>query len=48
VYQGLIEASGLSPIFGSFNNSGDFADNVFIAGTNPVTGAIGTSLLNIA
>ena len=45
LYAGLAEQSEL--LFSGFNNSGDFADNVYIAGTNPVTGAIGTSLLNI-
>ena len=47
VYQGLVEAQELSPIFGGFSNFGDFGDNLFVAGTNPVTGAIGTSLLNL-
>lgn len=47
VYQGLVEESELSPIFGGFDNQGDFGDNFFIAGTNPVTGAVGTMLLNI-
>lgn len=47
VYQGLVEAAELSPIFGGFSNFGDFGDNLFVAGTNPVTGAIGTSLLNL-
>lgn len=47
VYQGLVEAQELSPIFGGFSNYGDFGDNVYVAGTNPVTGAIGTSLLNL-
>jgi len=45
LYSGLAEQNEL--LFSGFNNSGDFADNIFIAGTNPVTGAIGTSLLNI-
>jgi len=45
LYSGLAEQSEL--LFSGFNNAGDFADNIFIAGTNPVTGAIGTSLLNI-
>lgn len=47
VYQGLVDAQDLSPIFGGFSNYGDFGDNIFVAGTNPVTGAIGTSLLNL-
>lgn len=47
VYQGLVDAQELSPIFGGFNNYGDFGDNLYVAGTNPVTGAIGTSLLNL-
>ena len=47
VYQGLVEVQELSPIFGGFSNFGDFADNLYVAGTNPVTGAIGTSLLNL-
>ena len=46
VYQGLVEPQEL-PIFAGFSNYGDFGDNVFVAGTNPVTGAIGTSLLNL-
>ena len=45
VYQGLVEQQEL--FFPGFSNYGDFADNLFVAGTNPVTGAIGTSLLNL-
>lgn len=47
VYQGLVDARELSPISGGFSNYGDFGDNRYVAGTNPVTGAIGTSLLNL-
>lgn len=47
VYQGLVDAQELSPISGGFSNYGDFGDNIYVAGTNPVTGAIGTSLLNL-
>lgn len=47
VYQGLVEAQELSPVFGGFSNYGDFGDNLYVAGTNPVTGAIGTSLLDL-
>jgi hypothetical protein len=47
VYQGLVEAQELSPVFGGFSNYGDFGDNLYIDGTNPVTGVIGTSLLNL-
>jgi hypothetical protein len=45
LYRGIIEETEL--LFAGFNNAGDFGDNVFIAGTNPVTGALGTSLLDI-
>lgn len=45
LYQGIVEETEL--LFAGFNNAGDFGDNVFIAGTNPVTGALGTSLLDI-
>jgi hypothetical protein len=45
VYQGLVEP--LEILTGSFLNDGDFGDNVFVAGTNPVTGAVGTSLVDI-
>jgi len=47
VYQGLVEAQELSPIFGGFSNYGDFADNIYIAGTNPVTGGLGTTLMDV-
>lgn len=47
VYQGLVEQQELSPVFGGFSNSGDFGDNIYVAGTNPVTGALGTSLMNL-
>lgn len=45
VYAGLVEQTEL--LFAGFSNEGNFGDNVFIAGTNPTTGAIGTSLLDI-
>jgi hypothetical protein len=45
LYQGVVEQTEL--LFAGFNNAGDFGDNLFIAGTNPVTGAVGTSLANI-
>lgn len=45
IYQGVIDQMDL--LFDSFNNAGDFGGNVFIAGTNPTTGAIGTTLLDI-
>lgn len=45
VYQGVVEQMEL--LIPGFSNYGDFGDNVFVAGTNPVTGAIGTSLLNL-
>ena len=45
LYRGIVEETEL--LFAGFNNAGDFGDNVFIAGTNPVTGALGTSLLDI-
>lgn len=45
LYQGIVEQTEL--LFAGFNNAGDFGDNLFLAGTNPVTGAIGTSLLDI-
>lgn len=45
VYEGLVEAQEL--LIPGFSNFGDFGDNLFVAGTNPVTGAIGTSLLNL-
>ena len=47
VYQGLVEQQELSPVFGGFSNYGDFGDNTYVAGTNPVTGALGTSLMNL-
>jgi PEP-CTERM motif len=45
LYQGIVDQSEL--LFAGFNNAGDFGDNLFIAGTNPVTGAVGTSLADI-
>jgi hypothetical protein len=45
LYRGIVEETEL--LFAGFNNAGDFGDNVFIAGTNPVTGALGTALLDI-
>jgi PEP-CTERM motif len=45
LYRGIVEESEL--LFAGFNNAGDFGDNVFIAGTNPVTGALGTALLDL-
>ena len=45
IYRGAVDEMDL--LFAGFNNAGDFADNLFIAGTNPVTGALGTSLLDI-
>jgi hypothetical protein len=45
VYQGVVEQMEL--FIPGFSNYGDFGDNLFVAGTNPVTGAIGTSLLNL-
>lgn len=45
VYQGLVEAQEL--LIPGFSNFGGFGDNSYVAGTNPVTGAIGTSLLNL-
>jgi len=45
LYQGIVDQTEL--LFSGFNNAGDFGDNLFLAGTNPVTGAIGTSLLDI-
>lgn len=45
VYQGVVEQMEL--FLPGFSNFGDFGDNVFVAGTNPVTGALGTSLLNL-
>ena len=45
LYRGVVDEAEL--LFAGFNNAGDFGDNVFIAGTNPVTGAVGTSLLDI-
>jgi PEP-CTERM motif len=45
LYQGVVEQTEL--LFAGFNNAGDFGDNVFVAGTNPVTGALGTSLVDI-
>jgi PEP-CTERM motif len=45
LYRGVVEQAEL--LFAGFNNAGDFGDNVFVAGTNPVTGALGTSLLDI-
>ena len=45
VYSGVVDH--LELLFAGFNNAGDFGNNTFIAGTNPVTGAVGTSLFNI-
>jgi len=45
VYQGVVEQMEL--LIPGFSNYGDFGNNIFEAGTNPVTGAIGTSLLNL-
>ncbi|HTE39963.1 MAG TPA: PEP-CTERM sorting domain-containing protein [Steroidobacteraceae bacterium] len=45
LYQGLVDDFEL--LFAGFNNSGNFGDNIFVAGTNPVTGLVGTSLLDI-
>ena len=45
VYQGVVEQMEL--FIPGFSNFGDFGDNLYVAGTNPVTGAIGTSLLNL-
>lgn len=45
VYQGVVEQMEL--LIPGFSNFGDFGDNLYVAGTNPVTGAIGTSLLNL-
>ena len=45
LYRGIVEETEL--LLAGFNNAGDFGDNVFIAGTNPVTGALGASLLDI-
>jgi hypothetical protein len=45
IYQGVVSQTEL--LFAGFNNAGDFGDNLFVAGTNPVTGALGTTLLNI-
>lgn len=45
VYQGLVEAQEL--FIPGFSNYSDFGNNLYVAGTNPVTGAIGTSLLNL-
>jgi hypothetical protein len=45
VYSGVVDH--LELLFAGFNNSGDFGNNTFIAGTNPVTGAVGTSLFNV-
>jgi len=45
LYQGVVEQTEL--LFAGFNNAGDFGDNLFIAGTNPVTGALGTALADI-
>lgn len=45
VYQGVVEQMEL--FVPGFSNFGDFGDNIYVAGTNPVTGAIGTSLLNL-
>ena len=45
LYQGIVDQTEL--LFAGFNNAGDFGDNLFVDGTNPVTGAIGTSLLDI-
>jgi hypothetical protein len=45
LYQGIVDHTEL--LFAGFNNAGDFGDNVFVTGTNPVTGAVGTSLLDV-
>jgi hypothetical protein len=45
LYRGIVDETDL--LFAGFNNAGDFGDNLFIAGTNPVTGALGASLLDI-
>lgn len=45
VYRGVVDQMEL--LIDSFNNAGDFGDNSFIAGTNPATGAIGTTLLDV-
>jgi hypothetical protein len=45
VYQGVVEQMEL--FIPGFSNYGDFGDNIYVAGTNPVTGALGTSLLNL-
>ena len=45
VYRGLVDDFEL--LFSGFNNAGDFGDNLFVAGTNPVTGAVGTSLFDV-
>jgi hypothetical protein len=45
VYSGLVDDMEL--LFAGFDNAANFGDNQFVAGTNPVTGAIGTSLLNV-
>lgn len=45
LYSGVVDP--LELLFEGFNNAGSFADNLFIAGTNPTTGALGTSLLDI-
>jgi len=42
VYSGVVDQMDL--LFEGFNNAGDFGGNIYIGGTNPVTGAIGTSL----
>jgi len=42
IYAGVVDQMDL--LFAGFNNAGDFGGNTFIAGTNPVTGAVGTSL----
>lgn len=45
VYQGLVEQMEL--LIPGFDNQGDFGDNTYIAGTNPMTGAVGTYLVDI-
>lgn len=45
LYQGVVD--DLELLFAGFNNAGDFGNNLYLAGTNPVTGAIGTSLVDI-
>lgn len=45
LYRGIVDQAEL--LFAGFNNAGDFGDNIFLAGTNPFTGALGTSLLSI-